>query len=100
MKIMKSLASLLVALALIWGTSAALGAQSCCVAAKAKGKDCDHTCCVEAHNAKKTCEKCQKEATCCDKAIALGKACAHKCCVDALKAGKVCEACNKPAPKK
>lgn len=68
--------------------------QSCCVKAKAQGKDCDHKCCVEARKGKKTCDGCQKDASCCDKAIAQGKACEHKCCVDAAKEKKVCEKCN------
>jgi hypothetical protein len=74
-------------------------AESCCVKAKVKGKECDHKCCVTAHKDAKTCEKCQAEASCCDKAIAAGKACEHKCCATALKDAKVCEKCNPPAKK-
>lgn len=73
-------------------------AESCCVKAKVKGKNCEHPCCVKAHKDAKTCEKCQAEASCCDKAIAAGKECTHKCCVAAVKAGKACEKCN-PAKK-
>ena len=75
----------------------ALADQSCCVKAKAKGNDCKHPCCVEAHKDKKLCEKCQSKDSCCDKAIAKGEDCAHKCCVEATKEKKVCEKCN---PKK
>lgn len=74
-------------------------AESCCVKAKAGGKDCDHKCCVEARKNKKTCEKCQSEPSCCDKAIAQGKDCDHKCCKEAAKAKKGCEDCNKKKEK-
>jgi len=96
MKSMKSLTAIAFAVALFVGSSSVM-AESCCVKAKAGGKDCDHKCCVEAHKDKKTCSKCQTDATCCDKAIASGKACAHKCCVAATKESKTCEKCN---PKK
>ena len=93
---MKSLLALACAVGFLAATSPALAA-SCCVKAKAKGKDCSHPCCVDAHKDGKTCAKCQADASCCDKAIAAGKACEHKCCVEATKDGKVCEKCN---PKK
>ena len=96
MKFIKTLTVMACAAAFLLGTSGAM-AESCCVKAKAAGKDCEHKCCVTAHKDGKTCEKCQAEATCCDKAIAAGKACEHKCCADALKDKKVCEKCN---PKK
>src|SRR5207302_10721121 len=70
MKLPKTLAGLAFAVALMVGSSALLAGQSCCVKAKAKGKECDHECCVKAHKEHKLCEKCQKEASCCDKAIA------------------------------
>ena len=97
MKLSKTLTSLAFGLALMVGASAVVAGQSCCVKAKAAGKDCEHKCCVAAHKDGKTCEKCQPDPTCCDKAIAAGKACEHKCCADALKDKKVCEKCN---PKK
>ncbi|MCX8157993.1 MAG: hypothetical protein N3J91_16395 [Verrucomicrobiae bacterium] len=99
MKTTRMLVAVLLAAALSLGTSAVLAAQSCCVQAKSKGKDCAHPCCVEARKAEKTCEKCQKDASCCDKAIAKGKACAHPCCVESAKEKKICEKCNSPAKK-
>ena len=100
MKLTKPLSGLAFAVALLFGSSTVLAGQSCCVKAKAAGKECSHKCCVEAHKEKKTCEKCQKDATCCDKAIAQGKECTHKCCAEAAKEHKVCEKCNKPEEKK
>ncbi len=97
MKLGKTLTGLAFAVALMLGSSSVLADQSCCVKAKAAGKDCEHKCCVEAHKDKKTCAKCQTDATCCDKAIAQGKECSHKCCAEATKEHKVCEKCN---PKK
>ncbi|MFN7137894.1 MAG: hypothetical protein ACK4UN_00990 [Limisphaerales bacterium] len=94
MKLIKSLSVLAVAVALTFGASSA-SAVSCCVKAKAGGKDCAHPCCVTARGEEKTCEKCQKTASCCDKAIAKKKDCAHPCCVEAAKEKKVCEKCNK-----
>ncbi len=99
MKLTKTLTGLAFAVALMVGPSAALASQSCCVKAKAAGKDCEHKCCVDAHKDKKLCEKCQKDASCCDKAIAQGKECSHPCCKDATKEHKICEKCNKPAEK-
>ena len=32
--------------------------QTCCQEAKAKGVECKHKCCVSAHKAGKSCEKC------------------------------------------
>jgi hypothetical protein len=93
MKLGSPLAALAMAVGLIFTTSA-FAAQSCCVKAKAEGKECKHQCCIDAHKAKKLCEKCQKDATCCDKAIAEGKDCPHKCCADATKEKKICEKCN------
>jgi hypothetical protein len=86
--------------AICLSASVALADQSCCVKAKAKGKECTHPCCVAAHKEGKTCEKCQKDPSCCDKAIAAGKDCDHPCCVEAAKAKKICEKCNPPAKKK
>ena len=100
MKVIKTLTELTFAVALMLGTSTALASQSCCVKAKAKGKECDHECCVKAHKAHKLCEKCQKEATCCDKAIAQGKECSHPCCKEAVKEHKICEKCNTSEEKK
>ena len=100
MKLSKTLTSLAFGLALMVGASAVVAGQSCCVKAKAKGKECDHKCCVDAHKDKKLCEKCQKEASCCDKAIAAAKECSHKCCTDSAKEHKVCDKCNKPEEKK
>lgn len=94
MKFIKSLSVLAVAVALTFGTSSAF-AESCCVKAKAAGKDCSHKCCVDARKEEKTCDKCQKDASCCDKAIAKKKDCTHPCCKDAAKEKKVCEKCNK-----
>lgn len=96
MKLIKTFIVTACAAAFLLGTSGAL-AQSCCVKAKANGKDCDHKCCVSARADKKTCDKCQPEPSCCDKAIAAGKACSHPCCVTASKDKQVCEKCN---PKK
>lgn len=100
MKFIKTLTVMACAAAFLLSTSGAMAGESCCVKAKAKGKDCSHPCCVEAHKAGKTCEKCQADASCCDKAIAKGKDCSHPCCVAAVKAGKVCEKCNKKEAKK
>ena len=100
MKLSKTLTSLAFGLVLMVGASAVVAGQSCCVKAKAKGKECDHKCCVDAHKDKKLCEKCQKEASCCDKAIAAAKECSHKCCTDSAKEHKVCDKCNKPEEKK
>jgi len=95
----KSFVAIACAMAFLTSASSAL-AVSCCVKAKAAGKDCEHKCCVDAHKSHKACEKCQAEASCCDKAIAEGKECAHKCCVDATKNKKICEKCNKVDAKK
>jgi hypothetical protein len=97
MKFVKTLIVAVSAAAFLVATSAM--AESCCVKAKAAGKDCTHPCCVSAHKDGKTCEKCQADATCCDKAIAAGKACEHKCCVTAAAEKKVCTKCN-PEKKK
>ena len=97
MKWIKTFAAIACAFTLM--TAAALADQSCCVKEKAKGKDCKHPCCVEAHKQAKTCEKCQPKPTCCDKAIAKGKPCEMDCCIAATKAGKICEKCNKPEKK-
>jgi hypothetical protein len=94
MKLIKSLTTVVAGLVLLAGLNLAMAAQSCCVKAKAGGKDCSHKCCVEAVKNKKTCDKCQASPSCCDKAIAEGKACAHQCCVDATKKKEVCEKCN------
>jgi len=94
MKLIKFLSVTVASIALAVMTSN-LQAESCCVKAKAGGKDCDHKCCVSARKESKTCEKCQKDASCCDKAIAKGKNCEHPCCVDAKKEKKACEKCNK-----
>lgn len=99
MKAMKSLLGVACALAFLVSAQAAL-AESCCVKAKAAGKDCTMDCCVAAHKDKKTCEKCEADPTCCDKAIAKGEGCHHPCCVEATKAGKVCEKCNAPKKEK
>ena len=32
--------------------------QTCCEIAISKGKECDHKCCIAAHRAGKSCEKC------------------------------------------
>ena len=98
MKAIKLFSVIACAVAMLFTTSA-FAAQSCCVKAKAKGKDCSHQCCVDAKKDGKTCEKCQKEASCCDKAIAKGKDCSHQCCIDAAKEKKVCEKCNKAEKK-
>jgi|GEM_PF-301150 len=97
MKTSRILTTVLLAAALACGAWSAWAAQSCCVQAKAKGKDCAHACCVEARKAEKLCEKCQKQPSCCDKAIAKGKTCSHPCCVDAAKDKKLCEKCNPPS---
>ena len=98
MKFIKKMTVAVCAAAFLLSTSGAF-AESCCVKAKAGGKDCEHKCCVSARAEKKVCDKCQADATCCDKAIAAAKACAHPCCVTATKDKKVCEKCN-PAKKK
>ena len=103
MKVVKSLTGLALGVALLFGAGSVLAGQSCCVVAKAKGKDCEHKCCTDAHKDKKLCEKCQgkeKDASCCDKAIALAKECSHKCCADALKEKKICDKCNPKEEKK
>jgi len=96
MKFIKKFIVMVCAVAFLAGTNGALAA-SCCVKAKAKGKDCEHPCCVSAHKDGKLCTKCEEDPSCCDKAIAAGKACSHPCCVAAAKEKKVCEKCN---PKK
>lgn len=97
MKSMKSLTAVACALALFVGYGTAM-AESCCVKAKAAGKDCELKCCVDARKDKKTCEKHQKDPSCCDTAISKGKDCEHKCCQTATKEKTVCEKCN-PAKK-
>lgn len=97
---MKAIKSLVVVIACLLIPALAGAGQSCCVKAKAAGKDCEHKCCVTAHKEKKACDKCQAEASCCDKAIAAAKACDHKCCVAATKEKKVCEKCNAPKKEK
>ena len=96
MKSIKTLTVMACAAAFLLGTSGAM-AESCCVKAKAAGKDCEHKCCVATRKDGKTCEKCQPDPTCCDKAIAARKAYEPKCYADTLKEKKVCEKCN---PKK
>ena len=101
MKRIKTLRGLLLAAALVLGADALLAGQSCCVKAKAKGKECEHECCIKAHKEHKLCQKCQKDPNnCCDKAIALGKDCPHSCCKEAAKEHKICEKCNKPDARK
>ena len=101
MKLTKALGGFAIAVAFMLGTGTALASQSCCVKAKAQGKDCDHECCIKAHKEHKLCEKCQKDVNnCCDKAIAQGKECSHVCCKEAAKEHKICEKCNKPDEKK
>ncbi len=62
MNAIKTLVALLFAAALLSGTS--LGAEksklklTCCQQAAEKGKECSHKCCVSAHRAGKSCEKC------------------------------------------
>jgi len=93
MKLTKFLSMVAAAVALF--VAANTYAESCCVKAKVKGKDCDHKCCVSARKESKTCDKCQTDASCCDKAIAKGKDCSHPCCVAAAKDKKTCDKCNK-----
>lgn len=94
MKTIKLFTIACIAGACLIGSHSAIASQSCCVKAKAKGKDCAHPCCVEAHKAGKTCDKCQADPTCCDKAITQGKDCEHPCCVETAKEKKICEKCN------
>jgi len=101
MKQSKTLTGCSFALAVFMSVNTALAGQSCCVRAKAKGKECDHECCVKAHREHKLCEKCQKDTNnCCDRAIAQGKECPHSCCKEAAKEHKICEKCNKPEENK
>src|SRR6266542_3810029 len=101
MKLLKPLTGFAIALAVLVTASTTFAAQSCCVKEKAKGKECDHECCIKAHKEHKLCDKCQKDANnCCDKAIAQGKDCPHSCCKEAGKEHKICEKCNKPDEKK
>ena len=94
MKLIKSLTSLVAAAVLLASVSFATAGQSCCVKAKAKGKDCNHPCCVEAVKAAEPCKKCQAKASCCDQAIAKKKDCAHACCKEAAAKKEVCTKCN------
>ncbi len=57
---MKTLSALLCIAALIATNSLAAekGGKTCCEKAKAEGKTCTHKCCVAAHKAGKSCEKC------------------------------------------
>ena len=54
---MKSITSIVCALAFL-GTTVLANAESCCDKAKKAGKDCSHKCCVAAKKDGKTCEKC------------------------------------------
>lgn len=54
---MKSITSLLCAIAILGGVTLA-SAESCCDKAKAAGKECEHKCCVKAKKEGKVCEKC------------------------------------------
>ena len=100
MKLIKILVALLCVS--VWLAVPAFAAdKTCCERAKADGKECTHPCCVTAHKAGKSCEKCNPDRqdlkgakTCCEKAKADGKACTHACCVTARKDGKTCEKCN------
>jgi hypothetical protein len=57
MKSIKMFTMIACALALL-AAPLSVRAESCCEKAKTAGKDCEHTCCVEAAKAKKVCEKC------------------------------------------
>jgi len=67
MKILKTLAVLTCAFAVLAGTVIAddkpANKQSCCDKAKAAGKECPHKCCVEARKASKVCERCNPSKT-------------------------------------
>ena len=64
MKLIKPLTTIGCAVALAAGVALAGEAAkpeakpTCCQKAAAEGKDCAHPCCVEAHKAGKSCEKC------------------------------------------
>src|SRR6185369_16280756 len=62
MKLIKSLTVFACAFALVATIALAedkeAKKQTCCEKATAKGKECAHPCCVEAHKAGKSCEKC------------------------------------------
>jgi hypothetical protein len=57
---MKTLSAILCIAALLASNAFAAekGAKTCCEKAKAEGKTCTHKCCVAAHKANKSCEKC------------------------------------------
>jgi len=57
MKAIKTLTTMVCALAVLGMTSIAQ-AESCCDKAKAAGKTCEHACCKKAAKDGKTCEKC------------------------------------------
>jgi hypothetical protein len=61
---MKSITSILCALAFLGSVALANAAETCCDKAKAAGKECAHKCCVAAKKEGKVCEKCnpKKEA--------------------------------------
>jgi len=98
MKMFKTMIALAFACALVAGTALA-AEKTCCQKAKADGKDCTMPCCVAAHKASKSCEKCNPnkedlKKTCCEEARADGKECPHKCCIAAHRDDKSCEKCN------
>ena len=55
---MKSLNSILCAVALLGSMAVVRADVPCCDKAKAAGKECDHKCCVQAKKDGKACEKC------------------------------------------
>ena len=60
MKVVKSLAGILCALALLAGASTVRADEKkpCCPATLEGGKKCEHKCCVKAAEDGKVCEKC------------------------------------------
>ena len=61
MKLIKTLAAVTCALALLAGPVIAAEKEkekTCCEKAAADGKECTHKCCVAAHKEGKSCEKC------------------------------------------
>jgi hypothetical protein len=75
--------------------------KTCCEQARAGGKECAHPCCVTAHKAARSCNKCNPNQedfkaamTCCEKARAGGTFCSNKCCITARNNGRVCDKCN------
>jgi len=69
--------------------TAPLRRQSCCVKAKAKGKACDHECCIKAHKEHNFVRNARRTLTIVATKQSSGKDCPHLCCKEAAKERKI-----------